>query len=50
MNKTYVHRMINSFSNTTSYSSFYVFFSSFRITLRPILLANSKRQPYFYPP
>ena len=25
-------------------------FSSFRITLWPMWLANSKRQPYFYPP
>ena len=40
------HRMIYSFSNTT----FYVFFSSFRITLWPMWLANSKRQPCFYPP
>ena len=44
------HRMIYSFSNTTSYSTFYGFFSSFRITLRPMWLANSKRQPCFYPP
>ena len=44
------HRMIYSFSNTTSYSTFYAFFSSFRITLRPIWLANSKRQSCFYPP
>ena len=44
------HRMIYSFSNTTSYSTFYAFFSSFRITLWPMWLANSKRQPFFYPP
>jgi len=44
------HRMIYSFSNTTSYSTFYAFFSSFRITLWPMRLANSKRQPCFYPP
>jgi hypothetical protein len=29
---------------------FYAFFSSFRITLWPMWLANSKRQPCFYPP
>ena len=44
------HRMIYAFSNTTSYSTFYAFFSSFRITLWPMWLANSKRQPCFYPP
>jgi len=44
------HRMIYSFSNTTSYSTFYSFCSSFRITLWPTWLANSKRQPCFYPP
>ena len=44
------HRMIYSFSNTTSYSTFYPFFSSFRITLWPMCLANSNRQPCFYPP
>jgi len=45
------HLMIYSFSNTTSYSTFYAFFSSsFRITLLPMWLANSKRQPCFYPP
>jgi len=44
------HHMLYSFSNTTSYSTFYVFFSSFQITLWPIWLANSKRQPCFYPP
>ena len=32
------------------YSTFYPFFSSFRITLWPMWLANSIRQPYFYPP
>ena len=42
--------MIYSFSNTTSYSTFYAFFSSFRITLWPMWLANSKQQPCFYPP
>jgi hypothetical protein len=44
------HRMIYSFSNTISYSTFYAFFSSFRPTLWPMWLANSKRQPCFYPP
>ena len=44
------HRMIYSFSNTTSYSTFYAFFSSFRVTLWSMWLANSKRQPCFYPP
>jgi len=44
------HRMIYSFLNTTSYSKFYAFFSSFRITLLPMWLANSKRQPCLYPP
>jgi hypothetical protein len=44
------HRMIYSFPNTTSYSTFYAFFSSFRITLWPMWLANSKRQPCFYLP
>jgi hypothetical protein len=39
------HRTIYSFSNTTSYSIFYAFFSSFRIILWPTWLANSKRQP-----
>jgi len=38
------------FSNTISYSTFYAFFSFFRITLWPMWLANSKRQPCFYPP
>jgi hypothetical protein len=42
--------MIYSFSNTTSSSTIYAFFSSFRITLWPMWLANSKRQPCFYPP
>jgi len=41
------HRMIYSFSNNTSYSTFYILFSSFQITLRPMWLANSKRQPFF---
>ena len=44
------HRMIYSFLNTTYYSTFYAFFSSFRITLWPMWLANRKRQPCFYPP
>jgi len=44
------HRMIYSFSNTTSYSTFYASFSSFRITLWPMWLANCKRQPFFYSP
>jgi hypothetical protein len=44
------HRMIYSFSNTTSYSTFYAFFSSFRITLWPMWPTNRKRQPCFYPP
>ena len=44
------HRMIYSFPNTTSYSTFYGFFSSFQITLRPMWLANSKREPCFCPP
>jgi len=39
------YRMIFSFSNTTSYSTFYAFFSSFRTTLWPMWLANIKRQP-----
>ena len=43
------HRMLYPFSNTTSYSTFYTSFSSFRITLWPMWLANSKQQPYFYP-
>jgi hypothetical protein len=34
------HRTIYSFSNTTSYSTFYAFFSSFRITLWPMWRAN----------
>jgi hypothetical protein len=41
------HRTMYSFPNTTSYSTFYAFFSSFRITLRSMWLANSKRQPWF---
>jgi len=44
------HRTIYSFSNTTSYSTFYAFFSPFLITLWPMWLANSKTQPCFYPP
>ena len=42
--------MIYSSSNTTFYSTFYAFFSSFRITLWRMWLANSERQPCFYPP
>ena len=41
---------IYSFSNTASCCTFYAFFSSFPITLWPMWLANSKRQPCFYPP
>jgi hypothetical protein len=44
------HRMIYSFSKTISYPTFYTFFSSFWVTLWPMWLANSKRQPCFYPP
>jgi hypothetical protein len=44
------HRMVYSFSNTTSYSTFYAFLSSFQITLWSLWLANSKRQLCFYPP
>jgi hypothetical protein len=44
------HRTIYSFPNTTSYCTFYAFFSSFRITMCPMWLAKSKRQPSFYPP
>jgi hypothetical protein len=43
------HRTIFPFPNT-SYCTFYAFFSSFRITLWPMWLANSRRQPCFYPP
>ena len=43
------HCMIYSFSNTTSCSTFYAFFS-FWLTLWPMWLANSKWQPCFYPP
>jgi hypothetical protein len=43
----YESRMIYSFSNNTSYSTFYAFFSAFRISLRPMWLANSKRQICF---
>jgi hypothetical protein len=43
-------RMLYSFSNTTSYSTFYALYSSFLITLWPLWLANSKGQPCFYPP
>jgi len=35
------YRMIYSFPNTTSYSTFYALLSYFRITLWPMLLANS---------
>jgi hypothetical protein len=50
LNKRDEHRMLYSFSNITSYSTFYAFLSSFRITLRAMWLANSKRQPCFCPP
>jgi hypothetical protein len=40
--------MVYSFSNT-SYSTFYAFYS-FRTKLRPMWLANSKRQPCFFNP
>jgi hypothetical protein len=50
MNTRDEHRMIYSFSNTTFYSIFYAFFSSFRITLWSMWLTNSKRQPCFCPP
>ena len=39
-----------SIPNTTSSFTFYTFCSSFGITLWPMWLANSKRQPCFYPP
>jgi len=42
----HLHTMY-SFANTTSYSTFYAFFSSFRKPLWPMWLANSKRQPCF---
>jgi hypothetical protein len=35
------------FANTTSYSIIYAFFSTFRITLWPMWLANSKQQACF---
>jgi hypothetical protein len=44
------HHTIYSFPITTSYFTFYTFFSSFRITLRPMFPANGKQQPCFYPP
>jgi hypothetical protein len=44
------HHTIHTFPNPTCYSTFYTFFSFFRITLWPMWLANSKRQPRFYPP
>jgi len=50
IHSAYEHRMIYSFSNATSYCTFYGFFSSFLITLWPKWLANSKQQPCFYPP
>ena len=43
------YRIIYWFSNSISYSIFYAFFSSFRIPLWPMWLANIKRQPCFYP-
>ena len=49
MNKREATLGLYSFSNTTSYSTFYAFFSSFWIALWPIWLANSKWQPCFYP-
>jgi hypothetical protein len=42
------HRMMYSFSNTTSYSTFYAFFSSIRITLWPMWLAKSKRPCFMH--
>jgi hypothetical protein len=42
------HRMTYSFSNTISFSTFYASFSSFWITLWPMWLARSKRQPYIH--
>ena len=50
MNRRDEHRMIYALSNTTSYSTFYALFSSFRVTLLPMWLANSKQQPCYYPP
>ena len=47
---TYWLNLAYPFSNATSYCTFYGFFSSFRITLWPMWLANSKRQPCFHPP
>jgi hypothetical protein len=41
------HRMIYSCSNTSSYSTFYAFLSTFRITLWPMCVANNKRQSFF---
>jgi hypothetical protein len=41
-------RALRSMKRTDRY--LYAFFSSFRITLWPMWLANSKRQPCFYPP
>ena len=35
------HRIIYSFSNTTSYSTFYASFSSFRVTLWPMWLTTT---------
>jgi hypothetical protein len=40
----------HSFPNITSYYTVYTFYSSFRITLWPMWLANSKQQPCFYTP
>ena len=45
-----VHRMIYSFPNTTSNSTVYASFSSFRITSWPMWLANSNWWPCFHPP
>ena len=41
------HRMIYSFSNTTSYCTFYAFFSSFRITLWPMWLGKQQTTALF---
>jgi hypothetical protein len=42
MNKREATLALYSFSNNTSYSTFYGFFSSFWMTLWPVWLANSK--------
>jgi len=43
------HRMIYPFSNTSSYSTFYAFFSSFWVTLWPKWPANSNDSLVFIP-